>query len=165
MGKPRARAWSITLQARGSYVSRLRLESLKPVGETLGLRHSRVMQNVTPHIGSCHCGNVTLTITSRPAYLNDCNCSLCTKTGALWGYFDPSTVTITGAAAGYVRRDLKTPFLTTHFCPHCGVTTHWSPLPRAHQDRMGINMRLFDDVTVEDIELRQADGRSWDPDQ
>ena len=122
------------------------------------------MTTTTTHTGQCHCGAVTLTIPDRPADLNACNCSICIKNGGLWGYFDPADVVITGQTTGYVRSDMKTPYLTTHFCPNCGITTHWTPLPNGHQNRMGINMRLFPANTTEGLETRQHDGRSWDVD-
>ena len=119
------------------------------------------MTETTSHIGHCHCGAVNLTIPTRPADLNTCNCSICTKNGGLWGYFNPADVVISGQTSGYVRRDMRTPYLTTHFCPQCGVVTHWSPLPNAHQNRMGINMRLFPAETTEGLQIQFHDGQSW----
>ena len=84
-----------------------------------------------------------MTIAAPPPDLNGCNCTLCGKNGGLWGYFDPKNVHIVGETTGYIRRDLTTPALITHFCPTCGVVTHWSPLPSISQGRMGVNMRLF----------------------
>jgi hypothetical protein len=49
---------------------------------------------------TCHCGQVRLELRKRPDYINECNCTLCSKSGAQWAYFDPSEVTVEGAAAG-----------------------------------------------------------------
>jgi hypothetical protein len=127
----------------------------------------KIASMTTPakHTGTCHCGAVTLAIAVRPEYLNDCNCSLCTKLGALWGYFNPAEVTISGETGTYIRSDLKTPGLAAHFCKRCGCTTHWKPLPVWPQDRMGVNMRLFSPAAVEGIEIRHPDGRAWEPDR
>lgn len=118
------------------------------------------MPLTSSHTGHCHCQTVSVTIARPPPDLNACNCSLCTKTGGLWGYFKPADVMITGVTSGYIRSDL-TPFLTTHFCPRCGVVTHWSPLANAPQNRMGVNMRLFPSEATEGLETRHHDGRSW----
>ncbi len=123
------------------------------------------MSETTSHVGKCHCGDVSVTIPTRPTDLNVCNCSICSKNAGIWAYFDPADVVISGQTSGYIRRDMKTPFLTTHFCPQCGVLTHWSPLPNAHQNRMGINMRLFPAETTDGLETRHHDGRSWDTDE
>ena len=119
------------------------------------------MTQTTSHTGHCHCQAVNLTIAARPADLNDCNCSLCIKNGARWGYFNPADVVITGQTEGYVRADFKTPRLTTHFCAQCGVVTHWLPLSAGRQGRMGVNMRLFPVETTDGLELLSHDGQSW----
>lgn len=36
---------------------------------------------------SCHCGKVRIEIGTLPATVTDCNCSLCRRYGALWGYY------------------------------------------------------------------------------
>ena len=102
-----------------------------------------------------------MTIAAPPPDLNGCNCTLCGKNGGLWGYFDPKNVHIVGETTGYIRRDLTTPALITHFCPTCGVVTHWSPLPSISQGRMGVNMRLFPPEVLAGLETRHHDGRSW----
>ena len=84
-------------------------------------------------------------------------------TGSIWRVFPDGTGAaqiITGQTSGYVRRDL-TPFLTTHFCSWCGVVTHWSPLPHARQNRMGVNMRLFPSEALAGLETSHHDGSSW----
>lgn len=111
--------------------------------------------------GSCHCGAVRVAIPTAPDYINECNCSLCMTRGGLWGYFAPAEVVITGnATRSYVRADLKEPALSTHWCDHCGSTTHWTALDPTY-NRMGVNMRLFDPAVYASVEIRQVDGRSW----
>lgn len=114
-----------------------------------------------PLAGKCHCGAVRVTIPAAPDYINDCNCSLCMTRGAIWVYFSPSAVTVMGETHHYVRADLPQPALATHWCARCGTTTHWTALDPGY-DRLGVNMRLFDDATYAGVELRAIDGRSWD---
>ncbi len=113
------------------------------------------------HTGTCHCGRVTITVARAPDYLNSCNCTLCTKVAGLWGYFNPAEVAVTGETATYTRADMEPPAIGTHFCGVCGCTTHWTPMPHIPQDRMGVNMRLFDADVVAGVEVRMVDGRSW----
>lgn len=110
--------------------------------------------------GSCHCGAVRVTVPRRPEYINDCNCTLCTKHGATWIYFKPAEVGIKGETASYIRADAPEPCLATHWCQACGCTTHWSPL-LAELDRMGVNAGLFDPEMLAGVEVRAVDGRSW----
>lgn len=36
---------------------------------------------------SCHCGQVRIELDRRPDYINECNCTLCSKAGVRWGLF------------------------------------------------------------------------------
>ncbi len=125
------------------------------------------MIETAPYSGSCHCGAVTVRIAHRPDYMNHCNCSLCAKAGAIWGYFDPADVTIEGETEGYTRADYAEPAVRVHFCPICGVTTHWQTTEgyaAAHPEqaaRMGVNMRLFGSGAKSGVELRFPDGKNW----
>jgi len=124
------------------------------------------------HEASCHCGRVQLRIAHRPDYMNDCNCSLCAKAGAVWGYCAPEEVEVRGetpaAIKGYVRGDYPDPAVRVHYCGHCDVTTHWTlteSYAAAHPedaDVMAVNMRLFDDAAKTGVELRFPDGAAWD---
>lgn len=114
--------------------------------------------------GTCHCGAVRITLPRRPDYINDCNCTLCTTLGALWCYFPVAEVRIEaapGAIAAYVRADLDENWLSTHHCTTCGTTTHWAPLPGRSLDRMGVNVRMFDEEAMAGVEVREVDGRGW----
>jgi hypothetical protein len=55
--------------------------------------------------GTCLCGAVSVTVDTRPEFINDCNCSLCRKAGAAWGYYPSSSVTTSGNTVPFVRRD------------------------------------------------------------
>ena len=74
-------------------------------------------------IATCHCRAVNITLSAKPDFLNDCNCTLCSKVGALWGYFDPAVVTVSGDTAHYVRSDYIAPAVSVHFCGNCGSCT------------------------------------------
>ena len=114
---------------------------------------------------SCLCGRVRVETAKRPDFIHECNCALCSKAGARWGYFHPSEVSVEGAAQGYCREDRDEPAARLQFCPKCGVTTHFVLTAEAvakHGDSlMGVNMRLADESDLAGLELRFPDGRSW----
>ena len=114
---------------------------------------------------SCLCGQLRVTIAKRPDFIHECNCTLCSKTGARWGYFDPSEVSVDGAAKGYCRDDKDDPAARIHFCETCGATTHFrlteSAVARFGDSVMGVNMRLADERDLVGIELRFPDGLAW----
>jgi hypothetical protein len=114
---------------------------------------------------SCHCGRVGLEIARRPDHINECNCTLCRKTGARWGYFDPALVNVRGATRSYRRRDKDEPGAEIHFCGACGTTTHFTLTPEAvakfGTGLTGVNLRLADESDLAGIELRYPDGYAW----
>ncbi len=112
-------------------------------------------------IGTCHCGQVSVTIKSRPEYINICDCSLCLKSGGAWGYFASADVTASGDTSGYRRADYEKPAVEIQFCAICGATTHWVLTENFEGDRVGVNMRLFEPKDIEGIEAHILDGRGW----
>ncbi len=113
---------------------------------------------------SCLCGQIRVE-TRKPEYIHECNCTLCRKSGARWGYFHPSEVGVEGAAEGYCREDKEDPGALLQFCATCGVTTHFvltEPAAAKHGNVvMGVNMRLADESDLAGVELRFPDGRAW----
>ena len=114
---------------------------------------------------SCHCGQIRVRTSKPPDYVNECNCTLCTKTGARWGYFHPSEVVVEGRARGYCREDKDDPAARIQFCEKCGSTTHFtltaSAVAKFGNIVMGVNMRLADERDLAGIELRYPDGLAW----
>jgi hypothetical protein len=115
---------------------------------------------------SCLCGQLRVETAKRPDYVNECNCTLCAKTGAQWAYFHPDEVTVTGEARGYSRADKDAPNAEIRFCETCGATTHFvlteGAVAKHGNTMMGVNMRLADASDLAGVELRFPDGRAWD---
>ena len=115
---------------------------------------------------TCHCGTVRVDVNCRPDYVNECNCTLCAKAGARWGYFNPEAVTISGTTSAYERFDVDQPTAVLQFCRVCGSTTHYELTEFAQQNlgpdaHIGVNMRLASDDDLQGVEVRYADGRNW----
>ncbi|MBW4024470.1 MAG: aldehyde-activating protein [Proteobacteria bacterium] len=114
---------------------------------------------------SCLCGRVGIDVTKRPDFINACNCTLCSKSGARWSYFQPMDVGIVGTTTAYRREDKDDPAAEIHFCPRCGSTTHFilteSAVAKFGNVQTGVNMALADEGDLVGIELRYPDGRAW----
>lgn len=108
--------------------------------------------------GRCACGAIVVALARRPEWINRCDCSVCLRLGAAWGYFRPNEVTISGETSRFVRTDVPKAYSTFHFCPACGSTTHWSRLRENQKPQTGINMRLFEPDDLQGIEVRFSDG-------
>ena len=114
---------------------------------------------------TCLCGQLRITLAKRPDFINACNCTLCSKSGARWSYFHPADVSIDGTATGYRRKDKTDPAAEIHFCGCCGSTTHFtltqSAISRFGNVQTGVNMSLADESDLSGLELRYPDGRAW----
>lgn len=114
---------------------------------------------------SCLCGAVRLRLAKRPDFIHACNCTLCAKSGARWGYFHPSEVTVEGETRGYTRSDREAPNAEIRFCPTCGTTTHFvltrGAAAKFGDTMMGVNMGLAEPADLAGLELRYPDGRAW----
>lgn len=114
---------------------------------------------------SCLCGAIHVETAKHPDYIHECNCTLCTKTGARWGYFHPSEVTVAGETHRYSRQDKAEPAARVQFCPTCGSTTHFTLTEevsaRLGNVMLGVNLRLADEEDLAGLELRYPDGRTW----
>lgn len=115
---------------------------------------------------SCLCGQLRVETAQRPDFVNECNCTLCSKTGAQWGYFHPIEVHVAGVSQGFSRADKDVTNAEIRFCPTCGTTTHYvlteSAIAQHGNVVMGVNMRLADTADLAGVELRFPDGRAWD---
>src|ERR1700684_1020714 len=114
---------------------------------------------------SCLCDQVHIEIPKRPDFINECNCTLCSKSGARWAYFHPSEVSVVGTTKGYSREDKEDPAAEIRFCANCGSTTHFiltaSAVSKFGNSQIGVNVRLADEKDLAGTELRYPDGRAW----
>lgn len=114
--------------------------------------------------GTCPCGGVTVTVPREPEYLNSCDCTLCFRLGALWGYFDPDEVAVAGETKAFRRSDIEV-WLDTNFCPTCSAVVSWTAVRDIGEPRMGVNMRLFDPDELIGVPIRFPNGRDGGDDE
>ncbi len=112
--------------------------------------------------GQCHCGNVVMEMEKLPKNLTSCNCSVCNRIGALWGYYAPKNVKVT-------VRELPTSIylwgeenIELHHCQQCGCMTHYLTTEKCPDTRIGVNFRMMELSITKPIPIRRFDGAdSW----
>jgi hypothetical protein len=116
--------------------------------------------------GKCHCGRNAFQIAEDlPEKLTRCTCSICSKRGHLYAYFEPRLFTVTQADSDSVYRwNSKT--VANHFCSTCGCDTYAdSPAfkPDGSWDgktrRIAFNARLLNDFEAADWPVTVLDGK------
>ena len=110
----------------------------------------------------CHCGNVTITIKEQPETLTQCNCSMCSRYAALWGYYPPEEVDINVGDKGLSVYSWGDKYLDFKNCSECGCITHYQTTEKAPKQKVGINFRMAPIKSIETIQVRDFDGAdSW----
>lgn len=110
------------------------------------------------YTGQCHCGRITLTIDFLVDSVTTCNCSICRRYNAVWGYYrrDQVTLDITEAAAlPYQWNDCMIDFV---HCRFCGCITHYEDVELTPESRLAVNFRMFAPSLWEAIRVRIFDG-------
>lgn len=89
----------------------------------------------------CDCGNVRLSVPVS-AQLTSCNCLICQRYQALWGYYQLEQVSIVIGSAGkntYQRGDREIEFVR---CAECGCVTHYQTLSGDPDPILAVNFRM-----------------------
>ncbi len=107
--------------------------------------------------GQCHCGNVTLTIPYLTETGTECNCSICSRYAAVWGYFTEQEVEITVGPHGISNYCWGDKEITFHHCKICGCITHYSS-NTPDSDRVAVNYRMFNPSILQQLHIRLFDG-------
>lgn len=110
--------------------------------------------------GACHCGNVAFEVEGELERATVCNCSICSKKGAMM-WFVPRTslrlLTAEEAAASY---SFNKQAIEHRFCRTCGMHPYAEGTGPACREMAAVNIRCLDGVDAEALPVHQFDGRS-----
>lgn len=106
---------------------------------------------------SCHCGEVVLKTKNPPDSLTNCNCSICNRLGAVWGYYSADTVEVklgnSGSKYSWGKKNI-----IYHSCSVCSCTTHYTAVGNEGGRRLAINTRMASVSSTKNIPVRYFDG-------
>ncbi len=109
--------------------------------------------------GSCHCGAVRFEVEADPASgANRCNCSVCTKLGALGCIVKPEAFQLLSDEAALGVYEWGAKISKRYFCKSCG--THC--FGRGHLAEVGGDYVSFSYNAVDDFEIGQLKVVYWD---
>lgn len=115
--------------------------------------------------GRCHCGATQFEVTRAPESVTDCNCTFCSKRGALHAYYTPAEFKLTTARDRVATYQWNSYLVHHHHCAICGCPTYSeSPdfstgEPDFTNPKVGVNARLFEDFDLEAVPVVKLDGR------
>jgi hypothetical protein len=110
--------------------------------------------------GSCHCQAVTFDVELDLDQALQCNCSICSKLGAIWAFAPKSRFTLTAGASEQGDYLFNKSQLHHRFCTRCGIESYAEGSAPDGTPTVGINLRCLEGVDVDKLSPRPYDGRS-----
>jgi len=108
--------------------------------------------------GSCHCGHIAFTVEGDLRVM-ECNCSICSKRGALWWFVPRDQVRFSTPESNLSTYQFGKKEVEHHFCSVCGC----GPIggySKGGQEMSIINVRCLESVDLSTLSVKQVDGRS-----
>ena len=110
--------------------------------------------------GGCHCGLVRFDVTADLSHVLACNCSICTKRGALWTFVPPEQFALRAGADELVDYQFNKKAIHHLFCRQCGVGSFSRGEKPGGGEMIAVNVRCLDGVDVASLSPAPFDGRS-----
>ncbi len=113
--------------------------------------------------GGCHCGAVRFEVeTPDVVEVEDCNCSMCTRTGYLHLIVPAFRFRLLRGMEHIATYTFNTGAAKHLFCAVCGVKSFY--VPRSNPDGFSVNLRCLDDPkSFDEVRIVNFDGRGdWD---
>src|SRR5215467_6586240 len=111
--------------------------------------------------GSCHCGAIAYTVEADPATAITCNCSICSRLGAVWAFALAARFKLTRGESKLGDYQFNKHVAHHRYCPNCGVESFAHGKGKDGSDQVGINLRCCDGIDVNTLSPKQVDGRSF----
>jgi hypothetical protein len=114
----------------------------------------------TQHTGGCHCGAIRFEVEIDASKGAMCNCSICTKLGAVGAIVKPAAFRLVSGEAEMSTYEWGGRISQRKFCKHCGVYC----FAYGHMDVLGgdyvsINLNSLDDFDRGRVKIGYWDGR------
>jgi hypothetical protein len=113
------------------------------------------------HRGGCHCGAVKFEFDAPTRVTaQDCNCSICSKTGFLHLIVPASRFRLLTPRDALSEYTFNTGTARHLFCKRCGIKSFY--VPRSNPDGYSVNLRCVDNATFQSVTVEPFDGRNWE---
>ena len=109
--------------------------------------------------GSCHCGAVAFAVEFDPEQALKCNCTICTRLGAVWAFAPRSRFTLKSGDAALGDYQFGAKRLHHRFCRTCGIESFAEGAMPDGTPSVGINLRCVEGIDVD--KLNRSVGDLW----
>lgn len=110
--------------------------------------------------GSCHCGAVKFEVEApEDVEIEDCNCSICTKSGYLHLIVPSSKFRLLAGEEQLQTYTFNSGVAKHRFCGVCGIKPFY--IPRSNPDGVDVNVHCLDTPPVS-MTIVKFDGQNWE---
>lgn len=110
--------------------------------------------------GGCHCGKVRFRVEApQTVEVEDCNCSICHKTGFLHLIVPKSRFELLTKEEDLSCYTFNTGVAKHYFCSHCGIKPFY--IPRSNPDGVDVNVRCLE-TRPKQVNVVAFDGQNWE---
>ncbi|NUN13098.1 MAG: GFA family protein [Myxococcales bacterium] len=110
--------------------------------------------------GSCHCGKITFEVDGELSGIADCNCSLCSRKGALMWFVPRDSLHLLSPEENLKTYTFNKHVIQHRFCPDCGIHPFGEGSDPKGNRMAAINVRCLEDVDISTLPVQHFDGRS-----
>ncbi|HEX6978480.1 MAG TPA: GFA family protein [Alphaproteobacteria bacterium] len=118
------------------------------------------MSDVRTYTGGCHCGRVRYEVKTDLKRVVSCNCSICTKLGALFAFVPSDQFKLLSGKDDLTDYQFGRKTIHHLFCRFCGIESFAMGTAPAGANMTAVNVRCLDDVDLAALTPTPFDGKS-----
>lgn len=112
------------------------------------------------YTGSCHCGNIAITVEGDLTQVVQCNCSICSRRASLLWFVPRAQLRLTAGDGAMSTYTFNTHRIRHHFCPTCGCAPFAEGADPQGNATAAVNVRCLDGIDPDAVPKIVFDGRS-----
>ena len=110
--------------------------------------------------GSCHCGKIAYEVEGEIGAVIDCNCSICSRKGALLWFVPGASMRLLTPEADASEYLFNKHHIHHRFCPTCGIHPYAVRTDGKGNAMAAINVRCLEGVDLSKLQVKPFDGRA-----
>jgi hypothetical protein len=118
------------------------------------------MADTKNYSGGCHCGQVRFDVTADLTQVITCNCSICSKRGAMWSAVTAEQFALRAGVDALVDYQFNKKVVHHLFCGECGVSSFSRGQKPDGTEMVMVNVRCLDGVDCSTLSPMRFDGKS-----
>jgi hypothetical protein len=110
--------------------------------------------------GSCHCGAVAFEVEGELQQVVDCNCSICSRKGALLWFVPRDKLRLLTSEDALTTYKFGKERISHRFCSRCGIHPFGEGSDPAGNRMAAVNVRCLEGVDLAALSVKHFDGKA-----